>query len=45
MDKKPDAPDKYKVTLNYERPKPKTIGGKMLLPPKEERNEKNVYQK
>lgn len=45
MDKKPDAPDKYKVKLDYERPKPKTIGGKMLLPEKEERNEYYVYQK
>lgn len=44
MDKKPDAPDKYKVKLDYERPKPKTIGGKMLLPVKEERNENNVNQ-
>jgi len=45
MDKKPDAPDKYKVKLNYERPKPKTIGGIMILPGKEERNENHVYQK
>lgn len=46
MDKKPDAPDKYKVKLNYEVPKlkPKTIGGKVLLPVKEERNENHVNQ-
>ena len=39
MDNKPDAPDKYKVKLDYEIPKlkPKIIGGKMLLPEKEER--------
>ena len=46
MDNKPDAPDKYKVKLDYEIPKlkPKIIGGKMLLPEKEERNENHVTE-
>ena len=47
MDKKPDAPDKkYTVKLNYEIPPVtvKMIGGKFILPVKEERTKNHEYQ-